>query len=225
MWSLTTIVSLLLLLLPPRTDPPPWEVVRASDADFAFSMPVHPNSRTESAVSADGPLETISYTCSRGGSNYFFRRARNPRPVDKAQVIGELAKATKAFFREGATLIKETKVSLDGVPGDDFTYTIRSQKGEGTVSRRTRHYLKDSYYYELTVSSPPGLPLPDDAMRFLSSLTFEALVRANQALVRSKLGSPARPGTGRDNQRLDPEVRPRSPASGWTWSMEHRRKP
>src|SRR5208337_4639173 len=134
MWSLTTIVRLLLLQLPPRARSPPWEVIQASDGDFAFSMPVHPNSRTESAVSADGPLETISYTCSRGGSHYLFRRTRNPKPVDKAQVIGALAEATKAFFREGATLIKETKVSLDGVPGDDFTYTIRSQKGEGTVS-------------------------------------------------------------------------------------------
>src|SRR5208337_1439646 len=118
MWSLTTIVSLSLLLLPPRTDSPLWEVVRASDGDFAFSMPVHPNSRTESAVSADGRLETISYTCSRGGCHYFFRRTRKPKLVHDAQVIGQLDEARKAFFREEATLIKETKVSLDGVPGD-----------------------------------------------------------------------------------------------------------
>src|SRR5271157_3987735 len=208
MWPLTTIVSLLLLLLPPRTDSPPSEFVRASDGDFAFSMPVHPNSRTESAVSADGPLETISYTCSRGGSHYLFRRTRNPKPVADAQVIGALAEAIKAFFREEATLIKETKVSLDGVPGDDFTYTIRSQKGEGAVSRRTRHYLKDHCYYELTVSSPPGLPLPDDTTRFLSSLTFEALMRANQALVRSRPGPAAPPG-GSPGQ---PATRPRGEA-------------
>jgi hypothetical protein len=92
-------------------------------------MPVLPNSRTESAVSADGPLEIISYTCSRGGSQYLLRRTRNPKPVDGAQVMGEFAEATKAFYREEATLIKETRVSPDGVPGTDFTSAIRSPKG------------------------------------------------------------------------------------------------
>ena len=78
--------------------------------------------------SADGPLETISYTCSSGGSQYLFRRTRKLKPVDDAQVIGQLDEARKAYFREEATLVKETKVSLDGVPGDDFTYTIRSSQ-------------------------------------------------------------------------------------------------
>ena len=192
----TTIASLVLLLSAPRSDSPAWEVVRASDGEFAFSMPVLPNSTTETAVSTDGPRETISYTCSHGGSQYLFRRTRNPKPVDDAQVIGRLTEARKAYFREKATLVKETKVSLDGVPGDDFTYIIRSQKGEGPVSRRTRHYFKERYYYELTVSSPLGLPLPDDTTRFLSSLTFEALLRANQASARSRQGPAASTRSG-----------------------------
>ena len=161
MWSLLTLVSLILLLLPPPAEGPPWEIIRATDGDFAFSMPVLPNSRTESTASADGPIETISYTCSSGGYQYLFRRTRKLKPVDDAQVIGQLDEARKAYFREEATLVKETKVSLDGVPGDDFTYTIRSPQGEATVSRRTRHYIKGRYYYELTVSSRPGLPLPE----------------------------------------------------------------
>jgi hypothetical protein len=208
MWSLLTLVSLILLLLPPPAERPPWEIIRATDGDFAFSMPVLPNSRTESAASADGPVETISYTCSSGGSQYLLRRARKLKPVDDAQVIGQLDEARKAYFREEATLVKETKVSLDGVPGDDFTYSIRSPQGEETVSRRTRHYIKGRYYYELTVSSRPGLPLPDDTTRFLSSLTFEALVRANQALVRSRPG-PAAPTRGSSGR---PATRPRSEA-------------
>lgn len=48
----------------------------------------------------------------------------------------------------------------------------------------------------MTVSSPLGLPLPDDTTRFLSSLTFEALLRANQASARSRQGPAASTRSG-----------------------------
>ena len=77
--------------------------------------------------------------------------------------------------------------------GDDFTYSAPSPAGDGDVIRRTRHFQKDRFYYELTVSSPPGRPLPGDALRFLSSLTFEALVKAQFAAGKASPKSSVQP--------------------------------
>jgi hypothetical protein len=96
-------------------------------------------------------------------------------------VIAELAARRKGYLQEKTRLVKETPVVADGVVGHDFMYTVPPPQGDGDVTRRTRHYLTDRFYYVLTVTSPAGRPLPDDATRFLSSLTFEAVVKAAYA--------------------------------------------
>jgi hypothetical protein len=107
----------------------------------------------------------------------------------------KLSEMRKTYCSKGSHLVKETKISLDGIPGEDFIYTYKATEESETIHCRTRHYLKNSYYYELTVSSPPGRPLPDDATRFLSSLTFEALVNSS-AQAWARPGARAQPGSG-----------------------------
>ena len=193
MWCISSSVAYILGLMLLSPGPPVWEITRSGDGDFAFSMPVRPVSETAGARAPEPTIETISYSCSSGGSQYLLRRATYPRPVPADRVIAYLAQVRKTYFKENVRLVRETKITVDGVIGDDFTYTLPSPRGDGDVIRRTRHFLKDHFYYELTVSSPPGHSLPDDAARFLSSLTFEALVKAQHAAAGSRPKSSVQP--------------------------------
>jgi hypothetical protein len=160
-------------------EPPVWEVVRSEDGDIAFSMPAQPVAKTHDAYGPAGTLEMVTFSCSFMGSLYFVQRTKSNQSVAPGKVIDELAQRKKDFVTESARLVKETKVVVDGVIGDDFTYTVAASQGDRDVTnKRTRHYLTGRFYYVLTVVSPAGRPLPEDAGRFLSSLTFEAVVKA-----------------------------------------------
>jgi hypothetical protein len=170
---------------------PAWEVVRSEDGDFAFSMPFKPTQKTDHEGLPGGAVESLSYSGERSGSGYLLRRTRYAQPVQPRQVIARLAQVRTSDLTETARLVKETPIVVDGVIGHDFTYVVPSPRGDGDVTRRTRHFLKDQFYYELTVTSSPGRPLPDDTTRFLSSLTFEALVKASYALAGRRSNVPA----------------------------------
>jgi hypothetical protein len=121
------------------------------------------------------------------GSRYQFQRIEAPRPITRGREIAELDKLKKGYFTDAAEVVKETKIVVDGVVGEDLTVMVPASQNKGTVTRRTRHLLTGRFYYVLSVESPQGKPLPNDATRFLSSLTFDAIVRAYYA---QKRGSP-----------------------------------
>ena len=76
--------------------------------------------------------------------------------VDRpAQVIAELAHLRKRDFKENSRLVNETKIVVDGVIGDDFTYTVPSPRG------RWRDDLQDEAF--------PDEPLLLRADRHLTS--------------------------------------------------------
>jgi hypothetical protein len=203
MWAKATVLWLALASLSQAPGRPAWEVVRSADGDFAFSMPVKPVPGPPGAAGAD---EVVAYSCEVRGCSYEIRRTRRDRRVAAAEAIAELATMRKGYLVPGARLVKETKIVVDGVPGDDLTYSVDSPPAGGIVTRRIRYFLKGRHRYELTVTAPPGQPLPDDATRFLSSLTFEALVRAQYAAGprRPTVAAPsvrAAPRAGRDARR------------------------
>ena len=139
---------------------------------------------------AGGPLLFLPHE----GSDYRLRRIRSPQMVPPARVAAELAHLRQGDLKGDARLVKETPIVVDGVIGHDFTYTVPSPGGPGVVTKRTRHFIRDRSYYVLTVASPPGQPLADDAARFLSSLTFDAAVKAYYARMKaeSRTAGPAR---------------------------------
>jgi hypothetical protein len=175
---------------------PVWEVVRSEDGDIAFSMPAQPTSNTQDAHGPEGPLEILTFSCPFNGSLYLVQRTRFTQSVAPGELIDELAHRKTGFLNENVRLVSETKVVVDGVIGDEFTYAVASRQGNGVVTKRTRHYLMGRFYYVLTVASSPGRPLPEDAARFLSSLTFEAVVKAYYARVKVDPKPPIQPDGG-----------------------------
>jgi hypothetical protein len=204
------------LLVPGQAEPRPegaitrperkaWDVVRSPDGDFAFSMPAKPARETRNARGAAGTLEVLSYACAVDGSRYDLRRVRSPRPVAPADVIAELDHLKAGYLKGEARLAKETRIVVDGVIGEDLTYAVPPSQGAGVVTRRTRHFIKDHFYYALTAASPPDRSLPGDAARFLSSLTFEAIVKAHSSGIKAVLRPPAQSGgRAESNAMIDP---------------------
>jgi hypothetical protein len=163
-------------------EPPGWEVVRSKDGDFAFSMPAKATLESRAVQGSVGMLEILTYSCQINGCNYLVERTRSSQAVEPGRVIDELARLKDRYLmEEGARLVKETKIVVDGVIGDDFTVGVPAASGDGGLSKRIRHFLTGHYYYVLTVTPAAGQPLPKDAPRFLASLTFEAVVKAHHA--------------------------------------------
>jgi hypothetical protein len=209
MWASASVFSLILACMSQAPGRPAWEVVRSADGDFAFSMPVKTEPKSAGAAGASGAGEVIEYFCEVQGTTYAIRRKRLDQPVASGQVIAELAMMKKNYLEQNSRLVKETKLVVDGVPGDDLTYTVPASKDNATVTRRIRYLLKDRHVYELTVTSPPGQPLPADATRFLSSLTFEALLKANMVRMATNAKPAARPRG--EPRRIAPRTRPAEP--------------
>jgi hypothetical protein len=147
----------------------------------------------------------LAYSSLVNGSRYHFQRIEAPRPVARGSEIAELGKLKKQYFKDNAELVKETKIVVDGVVGEDIIVAAPGGQNKGAETTRTRHLLIGRYYYVLSVESPLGKPLPDDATRFLSSLTFEAIVRASQAQTRVSPGRTTTPRSG--------STAPRAPSS------------
>ncbi len=190
---------LLLTAIPPAgpvSRPPErvaWDVIRSADGDFAFSMPVRPARESREARGAAGPLEILTYSCAFEGSEYRLSRVRSTGDVHPDRVIAALGRRRRRYLTEAARLVKETSIVNDGVIGEDLTYTFPSPRGEGVVTARTRHYINGHFYYGITVTSPPGKPLPDAAARCLSSLTFESVVGAGHARIKAGPQAARRP--------------------------------
>ena len=190
-WAISVVCAALGLFEAPPSRPP-WVIVRSQDGDFAFSMPAKPEMRSRQEGVSGTAVETLTYDCSAGGCEYSLRRMRNPRSIDPGRVVAQLARVKEDRVGSGGRIVRETPITVDGVIGHDFTYSVHPSKEEGGVNRRTRIFVGPQFSYELTVSAAPGRPLPDDATRFLSSLTFEAVVRANLAAARAGI----RPASG-----------------------------
>jgi hypothetical protein len=120
-----------------------------------------------------------------------------------------------AFSKADARILRETRIALDGVPGKDITYSIRGEAGTGDVLRRARFYVKDRYQYELVVTSPPGQPVTPLAARFLASLTFDSLVRAQHESKGSKrlasLAASPTPATAKAKSKARQAASPADP--------------
>jgi hypothetical protein len=204
MWGAASAAWLLTLgmIAPPEQRPAVlpervvWDVVRSQDGDIAFAMPAQPVAETQTRQGPAGLLEVLTYSCRFQGSHYQVQRSRAPQAIAPSRVIAELARLKKGYFGAQGRLVKQTPIVVDGVPGDDFTYTVPSRQGDGDVAKRSRHYIQGHSYYVLTITSPPGRPLPGDATRFLSSLTFEALVKAHYARIKAVPKPAAQPQGG-----------------------------
>lgn len=185
MGTLHTLLEIILVCLLHPPVPRDWEVIRSSDGDFAFSMPATPSLAVRDDPLPTGQRKVLTFSYERDGITYLVQRFESSKPIPPARLIAELAKLKREYFKETQP-IKEFKIVVSGVPGEDLTYRSSSKQNNGAVTKRSRHFLWGRYYYVLTVASSPGQQLPEEATRFLSSLTFESLENSSYARMNAK---------------------------------------
>ncbi|WP_165250235.1 hypothetical protein [Paludisphaera soli] len=186
----TTILGICLGLLAQPPGSGAWEVVRTPEGDVAFSMPAIPTRTEEEAHEAGGRVIVTAYRCRIGGASYEFLRTQEPAPAARNFEADRLKLLRPRLLGPGARPVAEADLVVDGVPGDDLTWTAPAEGQAGLTTSRARQFAHGCHRYVLKVGSAPGDPLPEDAGRFLSSLTFEAIVAAGYG---SPPASPAPP--------------------------------
>lgn len=214
-WASTAALSVAMVTAYPPPARASWTIVRTDDGDIAFSMPVKPTPEMVNADRRVGSLAVLTYSCIVDEVRYQLQRMEASRPIAPGRVIAELARLKQGNFKEHARLVKETKVVVDGVVGDDFTYEVPLARGVGAVLRRIRHLMTGRFYYVLSVESAPGKPLPAAAGRFVNSLTFEAIVKADHARANSGASPTTKPQRGGGGTRAADQPRqiPPGPAT------------
>ncbi len=91
-------------------------------------------------------------------------------------------------------MVRDHTVTVDDVTGEQFEYKGPSPRANGTVTCVTRHFIKGSSYYAMTVMSAPNQPLPREADRFLDSFHFTTTESA-KADATPRAGAMAKSGT------------------------------
>jgi len=155
-----------------------WEVVRVPDGEAAFSMPSKPLQVARTTRGTAGSLDLLSYSCKFEECDFLLKRTKATVSIAPESVIAQLDYLKKRYVLENARLVSESSIVVDGVIGNDITYTVPTMNGSEMLTKRTRHFVTDQCYYVLTAASQPGKALPPEAGRFLSSLTFEGIVKA-----------------------------------------------
>jgi hypothetical protein len=145
--------------------------------------------------SAVGTIEQRTYYTRSGDCLFTVQRFRYPRPFPVLQVTGHLNAQKRGILQGNVELIRENDVTVDNVTGQQFEYKSASPRADGTVSSLTRHFIKGSTYYVMTVMSEPNQELPRQADRFLDSFHFTNADRA-PADATSKVGATPKLGVG-----------------------------
>src|SRR5262245_58595155 len=151
---------------------PAWTTLTPREGDFRIDFPTRPQEQAKPIPSAAGTIEQKIYYARAGGCLFTMQRYRYPRPFRILEVADRLAEQKRGYLQGQVELVRENKVTVDGVTGGQFEYKMPSPRANGTVTSLTRHFLKESSYYTMTVMSAPDQPLPPEADRFLDSFHF-----------------------------------------------------
>jgi hypothetical protein len=152
--------------------PSGWTTVTSREGDFRIDFPSRPLEQAKVIPSTAGSIEQKIYYVRAGGCLFTIQRFRYPRPFPILQVSDRLAEQKKGYLQGKVQLIREERVVLDDVTGEQFEYKAPSPRANGTVTSLTRHFIKGSSYYAMTVMSAPNQPLPPEADRFMNSFGF-----------------------------------------------------
>jgi hypothetical protein len=156
-----------------------WKTFTPREGDFQIDFP--PGRMLEQAraiTSAVGTIEQRTYYVRAGGCLYMVQRSRYPRPFPILQIAERLTEQKRGYLQGNVELLRENDVTVDDVTGQQFEYRSPSPRADGTVNSLTRHFIKGSSYYAMTVTSSPNQELPREADRFLDSFHFVTADRA-----------------------------------------------
>jgi hypothetical protein len=142
--TITSSFALALLFLTSATsysDDVTWQTVK-SDACGGFTVQMPGTPKEEAAAEKEIIMRT--YSVDEGPDGNFTVACIVYLPGTKVNVQDELATNRDSFNKESeATLISETKITLQGVPGLDFT----SQNAKHTTNYRVRVYADGNRVY------------------------------------------------------------------------------
>ncbi len=168
---------------------PAWTTVTPREGDFRIDFPTRPQEQAKPIPSAAGTIEQKIYYVRAGGCLFTMQRYRYPQPFPILQLSDRLAEQKKGYLQGRVELVRENNVTVDDVTGEQFEYKGPSPRADGTVTSLTRHFIKGSSYYSITVMSAPDRPLPPEADRFLDSFHF-----ATNAAAKPGAAAKGRPG-------------------------------
>jgi hypothetical protein len=151
---------------------PAWTTVTSREGDFRIDFPSRPQEQAKPLPSAAGTIEQKIYFVRSGGCLFTMQRYRYPRPFPILELSDRLAEQKKGYLQGQVELVRDHNVTVDDVTGEQFEYKGPSPRANGTVTSLTRHFIKGSSYYTMTVMSAPNQPLPREADRFLESFHF-----------------------------------------------------
>jgi regulation of enolase protein 1 (concanavalin A-like superfamily) len=157
-----------------------WETVTSKEGGFTVDMPAKPTINTSSTrKTAAGTVKMLLIGCDYENAGYLVFRIDMPMPVPK-EIVEKILDGQRDFFAEEwqGKVIREKKVLAQRKYwGRDFT--IQGKPDERGISAiRVRQYLVGKSIFVVAVLSAPGWELPEDAGRFLGSLTLgEAGIR------------------------------------------------
>jgi hypothetical protein len=189
---------------------PPWTTVKSHDGEFRIDFPSRPQEQARPILSRVGTIEQRIYQVRAGGCLYIMRRDRYPRPFPLLGLADWLAEQKRGYLQGQVELVRDHNVAVGHVTGEQFEYKGTSPRANGIVTGLTRHFIRGSSYYALTVMSAPNQPLSPDSDRFLDSFRF-ASSDADGAGAAPKSDATAKADAGPKDRPVDAA---KTPASG-----------
>jgi hypothetical protein len=187
-----------------------WTTLTPREGDFRVDFPSRLMEQGKTIPSAVGTIEQKVYYARAGGCLFTVQRDQYQRPFPLLQLADRLAEQKKGYLQGQVELVRENSVTVDDVTGEQFEYRAPSPRANGAVTSLTRHFIKGSSYYAMTVMSTPNQPLPPEAGRFLNSFhfatkdpaktpaaaTIDAAPKAEEATPKSRPGMAKAPAGG-----------------------------
>jgi hypothetical protein len=155
-----------------------WTTFTSRERDFRIDFPPGRVLEQASPITRVGATEQRTYSTRAGGCLFTVQRFRYPGPVPTLQIAERMTELKRGYLRGNVELIRDNDVTVDDVTGQQFEYRSPAPQAAGVVNSLTRHFIKGSSYYAMTVTSAPNQQLPPEADRFLDSFHFGGADRA-----------------------------------------------
>jgi len=152
----------------------PWESVSSKAGRFTVEMPAKPGiDRTRTRKGAGGIIKMMIIGCKTESGVYLAYRMDLPNAIPKGREDAILNDVRDDLAREwNGKVLTEKKVKAGFRVGRDFTVRGKPIEESGMLALRIRMYLDGKTIYAMLVGSAPNGGLPDDAGRFLGSLSI-----------------------------------------------------
>jgi regulation of enolase protein 1 (concanavalin A-like superfamily) len=152
-----------------------WVKVESAQSGFFVAMPVTPKINTVRTLKrAGGDVNVSTIGCTTSGGLYYLQIIALPAPLLKGAEDAELESEREGWGKQyNGKVIDEKRIKFESRVGREFTIRGKTDDGDSTVHVRVRQYLGEDSVLIVAVVAPPNRELPDDANRFLDSLSIK----------------------------------------------------